>query len=150
MTYILVFFAQGITEALGLVALCFAIARVPFSWKKIFLFSILLTIISYTMQALSFSFGLHTVVILLITIFYLSSRGNIKIIKSFWVTLMSFFALAILELIANAVYFKIIGLNAVEVTSNNIYWPILGIPQAIIIFMIALVARHFFKPEQEI
>jgi len=146
MKEILLFFVQGIPEMVGIIALCLAIARVRINWLKVFFAGVGFAILSYTIQSLSFFFGFHTLILLFLIMFYIVKNAKVSIIKSFFVTSVSTIVLAFLEFSTNFLYFRISNVDPQNITSDNILWTLLGMPQAIVILLLAIIISHINKP----
>ena len=149
MKEVLLFLIQGIPEMTGVIALCFAIARVQIKWTQTLLAGVGAVILSYTIQSLSFFFGFHTLLLLFLIMFYVAKTAKISIIKSFFVTSITTLILGLLEFSTNSLYFGISNINPQDITSDNVLWTFLGMPQAIIILLLAFSVSRIFKPVEK-
>ena len=142
----LLFFIQGIPEMTGVIALCFAIARVRINWVRTLAAGTAIAILSYTIQSLSFFFGFHTFLIMFLIMLYLTRVGQIPIVYSFFATSVSSLALVILEFSTNSIFFRLLNINPQDATANQFFWAIIGLPQALVIILLAIVVSNLFKP----
>jgi len=145
----LLFFMQGIPEMTGVIALCFAIARVKIKWIQTLLGGVGAAILSYTIQSLSFFFGFHTFLILFLVTLFVAKVGQISIFKSFFVTSIVTIVFGMLEFLINSMYFWLSGDNPHDTVSNETFWAMLGIPQAIIMVFLAIIVSIIIKPDKK-
>ncbi len=142
------FIVQGTIEATGLIGFSLAIARRPINWARTLLVAAVLAILSYTIQSLSFFFGFHTILIMFLIMLYLTKVGQITIVKGFLMISISAVVLGTLEFLSNSVFFNSSNINPQDVVSNQFLWALMGIPQAVIILLLAILISRIFKPIQ--
>ncbi len=142
------YFLQSIPESMGIVALSLAIARVPLKWAHISLAGILLAIISYVIRSLPVTFGLHLPVMILIIFMLIVKYTNLKPSLAIVAVFTSFFTLALLEYLVSGTFFAYTQTDPEQALSNEKLWSILGIIQAIILNIIALVVPRYLKPTE--
>jgi len=145
----LLFFMQGIPEMTGVIALCFAIAKVQIKWIQTLLVGVGAAILSYTIQSLSFFFGFHTFIILFLVMLFVARVGQISIFKSFFVTSIVTIVLGMLEFSINSLYFWLSGDTPHDTVSNETFWAMLGMPQAIIMVFLAIIVSIIIKPDKK-
>ena len=145
----LLFFMQGIPEVTGFIAFSLAIARVPVNWGKTIFVATIMAITSYVLRALSFFFGLHTLMIMFLIMFYISRTGNVQIVKSFLVTFAGAITLGVLEYATNTTFFLLTGMTQEDLMYNQFLWAMLGMPQVIIIILLSFIVSRAFKPERK-
>ncbi|OPY58196.1 MAG: hypothetical protein A4E55_01091 [Pelotomaculum sp. PtaU1.Bin035] len=142
----LLFFMQGIPESIGLISFCLALAGVPLRWKIIIAVGMVLTTIVLILRSLPLAYGLHTVAITLLMAFVITKITRIPAAKSLIAAFASICVLAIMELAINNLFFSITKLEQQAVISNNLLWELLGLPQAILMIIFAVIIPKFKKP----
>jgi len=133
----------------GVIAFSLAIAKIPINWGKTILVGVIMAVLSYVLRSLSFFFGLHTLMILFLIMYYISRSGNVHIVKSFLVTFAGAITLGVLEYATNTTFFLLTGMTQEDLTYNQILWATLGMPQAILIILLTIIVSRVFKPEQK-
>jgi len=146
-TDFLVFLIQGIPEAIGILSLSLALAGVSLRWKQVTILGILLAIIIFMIRLLPLATGLHTIAGLLINIFVLIKLTRIPLTKSFMVVLISIFTLAIVEYMIHWLFLQLSSYDPSLLMSRKILWAVLGLPQAIIMITLAVLAARLVKPK---
>jgi len=149
MEKVLLFFLQGIPEVTGTIALSLAFAGVPLRWGIITAVGTVLTIITYIIRLLPLTFGLHTVATALLLAFFIAKTTRISSVKSIIAAFMSFATLLMLELAINKLFFAVTKLDPQVVISNNFLWKLIGLPQAILMILFAVLVSKFKKPDGE-
>lgn len=142
------YFIPSIIESTGIVALSFALARVPLKWKTIFIVGIVLNFILFIIRSLPLTLGLHVPVGILLIYFFLIKKTYVSTSKSFLVVFISVFTLGLLEFFIHKVYFALFQLDIKEVININPLMIFLGLPQGIIMNLLAVVVTKFLKPVQ--
>lgn len=150
MLEIVFFLAQGIPEITGLIALIFAIARVSIPWKEVILLGAIFAVVSYLMQTHFPYFGMHTVLILFLIILYVARRGQVSIVKSFMAGVLAATTVALLELLVTNTVYIIFDLKSTDLLVDRILWSILGMPQAMMLILIAIIVSRLLKPQKGI
>ena len=140
---------QGIPEMTGAIAFCLALARVPINWVRTVMVGVAISTLSFTIQSLSFFFGFHTFLILFLIMSYVSKEGQISIVKSFLVTSIAALMLGIIEFSTSSIYLRVTGMDSQDIVSNQLLWTMLGMPQAIIITILAIIVSQIYKPVQK-
>ncbi len=123
-----------------------ALAGVPLRWKQITILSIMLAVIIFTIRLLPLATGLHTVAVLLITVFVLNKLTRIPLTKSFMVVLISIFTLALVEYIIHGLFLQLSSYDLSLLMSRKILWAVLGLPQVMIMIALAVLAARVIKP----
>lgn len=132
-------FMQGLIEVSGGIALSMALARVPLRWNIILPAGAVLTLIIFLIRSLPFTFGLHSVVTLLLIIIFMTKTTRVSPAIAFISAFTSFAVLATVELIIHEVTFTILGYEPQQIVADNIYWKLMGMPQAVIMILLALI-----------
>ena len=143
------FFIQSIPESMGIIALSLALARAPLRWGHIFIGGLLLAVISYIIRALPVTFGLHLPVMIFVLFVLIVRLTNLTPSKTIVVVFTSFFALALLEYLVSGTFFAYTHMDPEQALANEKLWSALGVTQAVILNIIALVVARFLKPTEE-
>jgi len=144
---LLIFLLQGVPETIGTLSLSLALAGAPLRWKQITILGIFLAIIIFIVRSLPLATGLHTVAVLLVTVFILNKFTRVPLTKSFMVVLISIFSLAIVEYVIHWLFLQLSSYDLNLLMSQKILWAVLGLPQAIIIIALAVLASRLIKPK---
>jgi hypothetical protein len=145
---ILMFLVQGIPEMSGAVALSLALAGVPLRWRIIVPYGVVLVIIIYAIRALPVTFGLHTIAALLLMVVFIAKTTNVSPVKSVIFVTISMVTLSLLELFIHKLLFAMTKIELQVLMSNKVLWSLFGLPQAIILILLALLVSRFRKPVQ--
>jgi len=144
----LLFFLQGIPEVTGVVALSLAIAGVPLRWRLIAAAGTVLTIIIFIIRSLPLTFGLHTIAVILMVTLFITKTTRVTSANSFVAAMSSITVLMILELAINKLFFTITRLDPQAVISNNFLWKLLGLPQAVLMILLAVIVAKYKKHDK--
>ncbi|MCG9966661.1 hypothetical protein L9W92_01140 [Pelotomaculum terephthalicicum JT] len=149
MEKILLFFMQGIPEVMGIVAFGLALARVPLRWGIIAVAGTSLTIIIYAIRSVQITFGIHTVAaIVLLAVFIIKTTRTIPK-YSFVAALASLTTLIALELIIEKLFLFITKLDQQVFVSNYLLWKLVGLPQAILMILFAVIISKYTAPDSD-
>ena len=143
------FFLQGIPELVGVVAFSLALAMVPLLWGRIIAAGTVLTVITYIIRSLQTTFGLHTVMILLLVAFFIRKTTFTTRVKSYTVAFASLITLVLLEIIIYKTFFIITNYNPNEIVSNIIKWKLSGMVQGITLIILAVSISRYKKPNMD-
>jgi hypothetical protein len=69
--------------------------------------------------------------------------------KTIVVVFTSFFSLALLEYLVSGAFFAYTHMDPEKALANEKLWSALGVAQAMILNIIALIVAHFLKPTEE-
>lgn len=141
----LLFFVQGIPEMAGLIALSLALAGVPLHWGKIAGIGTFLAVVVFLIRALPIAFGLHMIAGALLAVIIIAKGTSVSPTKSFLVVFASGIILSFLELIIHEPLFALTHLDVQAVVENDLLWTLLGLPQAIILLLLAVLVSRFRK-----
>lgn len=142
------YFVQSIPETVGIIALSFALARVQLLWRSIFTLGMVISLIIFAVRALPVTLGIHLPVGILLIYFFLVKKTYVSISKSFLVVFASVFTLGLLELLTHELFFTLTQIDVQDAMSNDMLWTLLGIPQGILLNILAVVIAKFLKPKQ--
>lgn len=140
------FLLQGIPETIATIALSLAFARVNLRWLPIIIGGSIISIIGSAIKLLPFELGLNSVAMLIMCVFFISYKTTISISKSFIVTISSAIILIFLETGIYMAISELTTLNLENVPTDSLLWYLMGIPQAIIMLVLALIISKTYKP----
>ncbi len=146
MTQLLLFCAQGIPEMTGVVAFSLALTRVKQRWGVILVFAVILTVVIYIIRSIPVTFGLHTVVGILLCALFIARFTVVPPSISFIVVFASFAVLSLLELTVSELFIFFLHTEVSQLISDDYAWMLIGLPQAIIMIAIALAIAKYRKP----
>jgi len=136
---------QGIPEFTGIIALSLVLAGVELRWVRIILAATILAIIIFVIRALPLPFGLHTIIALLLLVLLITKSTYTPTAKSLVIAFASFGALALLEIGINEGFFAVTKLKQ-DVLDNYLLWKLLGLPQGLLLIILALLTRKYARP----
>jgi hypothetical protein len=145
---IVLFLLQGIPELSGELALSLALARVPLRWGIIVAAGTALAVLIYVIRLLPFTLGIHTIVGLLTMILLIKSATRVNPATCFIVVFAAFATLAALEFLISELFFSVIKLDPESVIADNLLWKLIGLPQAILTIIFALLVSKYNKPRE--
>ncbi len=151
MVKLLLFLMQGIPECSGYLAFSLALLRVPLRWKHIIGAGTVLALIIFTIRVLPFSFGIHTALTVFIIVVAISRATNIPVTKIFIAVSVNFSVLLLLEYVIMEIFFAATGLdpNTTIAENSNFLWKLSGLPQALLLNILALLVARFIKPRED-
>lgn len=142
----LLFFVQGILESAGIVACSLALARVKLRWGIILAAASVLTAVIYTVRSLPVTFGLHTLVAILLCVLFIARTTRLSPSTSFVVSFAGFALLAILEFPMFKLVALLLNTDINKAISDDLIGKLIGLPQAILMIVIALLISRYRKP----
>lgn len=142
----LLFLVQGIPEIAGVIACTLALARVQLRWGVILVFASILTVVIYIVRSLPVTFGLHSVVFILLCVLFIARTTRVSPSISFMVSFAGFAMLALLEVTIYELFGKILNTETSQLFLNDYMRTLIGLPQAIIMITIALIIAKYRKP----
>jgi hypothetical protein len=143
------FFLQAIPESMGITALTLAITRVPLRWGHILIGGTLIAGVSYFIRALPVTFGFHLPVMIFVLFMLVIKFTNVTPSKTIIAVFTSVVTLALLEYLVSSVFLAYSHMDAAQALKNENLWTTMGVIQAIILNIIALVVPRFLKPNEE-
>jgi len=90
--------------------------------------------------------GLNSVAMLVMCVFFIANRTTISVSKSFIVTISSAIILIFLEILFYTIISELTTLNLETVPTDSVMWYLMGLPQAILMLVMALLISKYFKP----
>lgn len=143
----LLFFIQGIPETVSVIALSLALARIPLRWGPIIPAGAVISITGSIIRALPVALGLHTIATLLLCVLFITKATRVSPAKGFITLTASVAFLLFLESGIHLLIVNLIGINLQDIPQDSLLWTLIGIPQAIIVFLTALLVNKIKRPE---
>jgi len=142
----LLYLLQGIPETIATLALSLTFARISLRWLPIVIGGAIISMIGSTIKLLPFAMGLNSVAMLVMCVFFIANRTTISVSKSFIVTISSAIILIFLETLFYTIISELTTLNLETVPTDSVMWYLMGLPQAILMLVMALLISKYFKP----
>jgi energy-coupling factor transporter transmembrane protein EcfT len=139
----------GIPENIALVTLAFAIAKAKFEWKKIVLMGLLMALTAYALRRIPITFGVHTIVCLGLLIFLLSYFAGVDLTRSITSVLITYIILALVETISRSITLELLNWSIEEVTKNELLITLTGLPEVVILFIIAFMIKKYIVKDNK-
>lgn len=136
---------QGIPETIAATTLAFVIANVELEWKKIIGLGCLFGLVTYFVRKLPITFGLHTIVLMVLFIITLSWLGRKSLVESIISTILTFLALVLVETVSTQVFFSLFNLSPNTVSKSSFLMIVSGLPAVIILFLLSIVITKIRK-----
>ena len=146
---LLAFMLQGTLEMTGAVAFSLALAGIPLHWKRIVPAGVALAAVIYVLRQLPVPFGVHTIAGLLLMVFFIAKSTNVSATRSFVVVFISGVTLALLEIFIYDFLFAITKVEPQVAMANKALWSLFGLPQAVILILLAFLTSRYKKPIQD-
>jgi len=137
---------QGIPESIATLALSLTFARISLRWLPIVIGGAIISMIGSAIKLLPFAMGLNSVAMLVMCVFFIANRTTISVSKSFIVTISSAIILIFLEILFYTIISELTTLNLETVPTDSVMWYLMGLPQAILMLVMALLISKYFKP----
>ncbi len=141
-----IFFLQGIPETIGTIALSLAMARIPIRWGPVVLAGSLISVTGCIIKWLPVTLGLHSIAMLLLTTFFILKATRVSSAKGFITITASVAILIFLEIMIHLSLVNFTDLDLKNIEQDSLLWFLIGLPQAIILFIIALIVRRIKEP----
>lgn len=135
---------QGIPEQVGVVALAYAIAKLPFRWQEIIPKGAMLALIAYIIRSFGLPFGTHSLAILF-TLFVFIILKRKEVSTAVLTALLSFGALSVFELISLSTLMKVFNVSQEVIFGNPVNWVLFTEPQVILLYITAFMVRRMRK-----
>lgn len=135
---------QGIPEQTAVVTLAFVIARIPLRWKIIFPIGIGLSTCAYLLRLLPITFGIHTILLIILLFIALTRQSNADFSQSLIASLLSFLVLIIFEFISISSLMFVLGITPETIFSDTVLRILSGEPQVLLTFVMAFLLNKIF------
>ncbi|WP_347488778.1 hypothetical protein ABDB91_16525 [Desulfoscipio sp. XC116] len=142
----LLFFLQGVPEIAGIVACSLALARVRLRWGIILSFACILAVVIYIIRNMPVTFGLHTVISILLCALFVTKFTKVPPSTSFTVVFAGYAILALLEVTMHELFSSLLHTEVSQLISDDYIWKLIGFPHAIFMIAIALAIAKYKKP----
>ncbi len=133
---------QGIPESLAIVFLAMVLLKEKLNLKIILILGILHTVFAFLIRMLSFAFGVHTVLLIIVMSFMLMYVTKIEIIKIVPSVLFVVILLIFYEFITFIVLSNLFNLSYEMIFENNFLRVLTGLPQTILLFLTGLIILY--------
>lgn len=137
---------QGIPENLALACLILALAGRKLKLKNVLIIGLLQAVVLYVVRSLPITFGVHTIVAIISLALFLNLTVKEKFSKGLLFSLISYVVLGIFETSFLGISFKLLGLNTGQMPENVLLVSLLGLPQVVATFLLALLVNKIRKP----
>ena len=125
--------------------LSLAIARIPLRWGIIIPLSIVMSLVIYIIRSSPFSFGLHTLVLILLLVIFIAKTTSVSPSMSFLAVFISTSALAGLEYFFLNLFLAITNLDLQAVMADPVLWAVMGTPQVVVMILLGVLVAHYLK-----
>jgi len=129
---------QTLPETLALVSLAMALADRKLELKFILLISLPYVISVYLIRLMDLTFGVHTIILIIILAVLLRLVLKIKLSRSLLSALITLISLAAVETASLMLALTITGIEFEQIAQDNTLWILFGWPHIIFIFLLAL------------
>ena len=137
---------QGIPECLAVATLGWVLLEQKVAVKKILCVGLLHALIIFIIRNLSLPFGIHTVILifsLAALLAYFSTSFYYS--KVLFVSLITIVILGLLELLILPNASKLLDIPVEAILAKPLLIALVGLPQVVILFLIAYLIAYFFK-----
>jgi hypothetical protein len=141
-------FLRSTPEMLLMIWGIYVVARKSINMKIYILSSIIMAIVSFFVRMLPIYFGVHTLIIVILTICTMVITG-IPIVKAIYGALLMFLILSLSEFL-NLAILDLLNINTNIQFTNSIIKSVFGIPSLIIICLFIMTIRYFIKRKEEL
>jgi len=131
---------HGIPEGAGMAAVCLAMMRLELDWVKIILLGILQSLAVYLIRLLPISFGIHTIILVLILAAYLCVFTGKNYLQTLSAALLAICILVVTEYAFFNLLLWLTGETMKEATEK---WWKYGYPQIAVLFLVALLKDRY-------
>ena len=147
----LLFIMRGFPESIGLISLCLVLSGVPVLWKRVSVFAVFLTLITYIIRHSPIFFGFHSLVIIFLIIGYMWKYLNVLLKKAMISGLLGFFILGILEYMNYIFFLLVMDLDLdLFINSADPISILVFLPQSIAMILLAITGNAFLKNQKEV
>jgi len=140
-------FLRNIPEMLLIVWGIHILARKSINMKVYLISSIIMALVNFFVRMLPIYFGVHTLIIVILTICIIAISG-IPTGKAIYGTLLMFLILSLSEFI-NVAILNLLNININSEFTNPIIKSVLGIPSLIIMSLFVLTIRYYIKGKKD-
>lgn len=149
MPQVFLFLLHGIPEITGLLACSLALARVDFRWGIIIAAACVFAAIIYLVRSLPLTFGLHTVIAILLYALFIAKATRVPPSTSFMVVFATMTFLFLVEVPMSVLYVALLETGISKFLTAEVIWHLAGLPQAILLITGALFISKHRKPLQD-
>ncbi|MDK2824254.1 MAG: hypothetical protein PWP71_2172 [Clostridia bacterium] len=132
----------GIPEGIALATLVFVLAEEKLYWNKIFLIGSSLSIGAYLLRLLPITFGVHTIVILILLFFILNVFEKLDAITSINVSIFTFLILVLTETATIPLLMTVLNISKNKLMQDELLKIMVYFPHIILLFLIAYLIKY--------
>jgi hypothetical protein len=132
----------GIPEGIALATLAFILAEEKLYWNKIFLIGSSLSIGAYLLRLLPITFGVHTIVILILLFFILNVFEKLDAITSINVSIFTFLILVLTETATIPLLMTVLNISKNKLMQDELLKIMVYFPHIILLFLIAYLIKY--------
>lgn len=136
---------QALPESIALISLSFAIIGLKLELKNVLMVGITQTIAAYLVRLANLTFGVHTVILIVILATLLNLIMKVKLSRSMLSALLSIVLLAVSETVLVLILLQVTGFQIEQVTQNTVIWILFGWPHIIFLFILAMLINIWRK-----
>ncbi|WP_041225794.1 MULTISPECIES: hypothetical protein [unclassified Dehalobacter] len=140
---------QGIPENIALFTLSYAIAGLNFNWKRIVPLGIIMAfcsyLIRYLLQLLSFPFGIHTVLVIVLLFLILLLFCKASYSSAIIASLISTLIVIIGETLFLSILMPMFQITSEILNTNMVVRVLIGYPQVLLLFLVAFIVYKVRK-----
>lgn len=136
---------QGIPEQIGLVILAFVLARAELNWKRLCILGTVLACTAFFLRMLPITFGLHTIILICLLVFFVANYSNANSTTAIMSTLISFICLIVFEISIHATVFNIFQIPIENILNSQTLMILSGLPQVILLYLTSFLVWKYRK-----
>ncbi len=139
----LLFYLASFLESMAIFYFIYNFNRITFISKEFFIISSIYPLLAYVIRKLPISFGIHSIILILLISVFLNYYFKINLHYSLLSATLVVAILILSEYITVIFFMKLINFNFTELINNNITWFISCMPHIFIIILLAyLIGKH--------
>lgn len=140
---------RGIPEGAVFIFLGYVLSNKKVNILRLILSAIIFSLSTYTVRLLPIKFGIHSLIIGLLTVFILNIINKINLLKSFITAFLSIVVLYICEWINIIILKKIIGQAFYTLRERPMENILYNYPALVLFFIIVLIIKYFFNKSKK-
>ena len=135
---------HAVPESIALVFLALVLLRAKVNWSIILMLGVVQAFAVFLVRQLPFlTFGVHTVILVLILIALVICISKQKFLKVAFVVLLSFTVLLLFEFIITYTFVFVTGISFDVLVEDQLLKIVMGTPQWILVFLVGFIIQHF-------
>lgn len=130
---------QGIPESIGTAAVVISLSTRELRWRSIIIIGFIYAVLMYTMRLLPLTFGVHTVILIICLSLLSAWIAEIDLRKAIIYANIAVIILAVTEFLFVYLILSIGGYSLDTILSNPFKRILVGLPQVIVLFLVAVI-----------